>query len=75
MVLEDGRIKEFEDPNVLLASKKSAFSTLCKDAGIVAGGNYINDHENDSTDSGLGKANEKNKVKSSSISSNSDEDQ
>ena len=75
MLLEGGRIKEYEHPNTLLASKESAFYAMCKDAGLVGGSNNVNNKDDDSSGSnGPGKANKKNKVKSSSSSGKSDED-
>ncbi len=75
MVLEGGKIKEYENPNVLLASRESAFYALCKDAGLVGSGNNAINNDNDSSGSnGSGKANKRNKVKSSSSSGKSDED-
>ena len=35
MVMDAGRIREFEDPTVLLKNKKSAFYLMAKDAGVV----------------------------------------
>ena len=39
MLLEHGNIKEFENPNTLLANPDSSFHTMCKDAGLVANEN------------------------------------
>ena len=39
MVLDHGQIKEFNNPNVLLANSESSFYAMCKDAGLVGSGN------------------------------------
>ena len=33
MVLDEGKVAEFESPNILLANKKSKFFALAKEAG------------------------------------------
>jgi ABC-type sulfate/molybdate transport systems ATPase subunit len=38
MVLSNGRIEEFDNPQQLLANPNSLFTKLAKDAGLVAGG-------------------------------------
>ena len=35
MVLDAGRIKEFDPPNELLSNKNSVFFSMAKDAGLV----------------------------------------
>ncbi len=39
MVLEQGRIKEFDNPSVLMANPQSAFYAMCRDAGLVSNDN------------------------------------
>ena len=36
LVMESGNIKEFDQPDVLLSDKESAFYKMAKDAGIVS---------------------------------------
>ena len=36
MVLDAGKIKEFDTPEVLLQDKKSVFHGMAKDAGLVS---------------------------------------
>ena len=36
LVMENGNIKEFDQPDVLLLDKESAFYKMAKDAGIVS---------------------------------------
>lgn len=35
LLLDDGKVKEFEDPKNLLTDEKSAFYSMAKDAGLV----------------------------------------
>ena len=37
MVLNSGKIQEFEDPQILLKDEKSAFFGLARDSGVVGG--------------------------------------
>ena len=36
LLMESGNIKEFDQPDILLANKESAFYKMAKDAGIVS---------------------------------------
>ena len=36
MVLNNGQVVEFDEPNTLLRDKKSIFHSMAKDAGIIS---------------------------------------
>ena len=35
LVLDQGEIKEFDSPDVLMADKDSVFASMAKDAGLI----------------------------------------
>ena len=70
MVLDHGKIKEFENPNSLLANPQSSFYAMCKDAGLVASNNNGASNspgsDNNGNSSENGKSNGSNTKKSTS---------
>ena len=42
MMLDKGRIREYDNPSVLLQDPSTMFYAMCKDAGLVSTGNNVN---------------------------------